>query len=101
MIYQHVKSAIRVIDIAMTEERLTALQASRMLATIEGATPHDLTYCLSDENIEALASAGRDERRRKNRLRETSTFSFRRWTSSFQVCKASIFSLVGSTNKPS
>jgi hypothetical protein len=66
MSYQHIKSAIRVIDVAMTSERLTPLQASRMLATIEGATAHDITYCLSDENIKAISDAARDERRRKN-----------------------------------
>lgn len=73
MTYQQIKSAIGVIDVAMAEDRLTADQANRMLATIDGATQNDIYVLLRNENLEALRSATRAERRRKNRDRSRRT----------------------------
>lgn len=81
MSYEHIKSALRVIDVAMTEDRLTAHQARLMVTTIDGATAHDIEYCLSHENLEAIRKNAKDDRRRQNRLRvkrEASVASLRR-----------------------
>ncbi len=69
MNYDQIKSAIKVVDVAMTEARLTADQANRMLASIDGATQNDIYVLLRNENLEALRNATRAERRRKNRDR--------------------------------
>ena len=73
MTYQHIKLAIKVIDVAMTNEQLTALQASAMIKTIEGATAHDIAYTMSDDNLKDIRKATIDDRRRKNRARARRT----------------------------